>query len=110
MGEEVEKLRNGHLDASSNNKYFINISSICSQSQPIPLLLGQPQFMAIGILKKVFASGAAGYTLNRAALDLFATEGKEFFKDTTEPKQDVNMSKYFEGKGVSTADTRDPEG
>ena len=72
--------------------------------------LGNQNLWRLGCWRQFFASGAAGYTLNRAALDLFSTEGKEFFKDTTEPQQDVNMSKYFEGKGVSTADTRDPEG
>jgi len=110
VGEEVDKLRNGHLDAFSNHKYFINRNSIRAQSRPRPLLLGQPQFLVAGRLRTVFASGGAGYTLNRAALDLFAKEGKDFFKDTTDPKEDVYMSKFFEGKGVSTADTRDPEG
>jgi hypothetical protein len=55
--------------------------------------------------------GGPGYTLNRAALDLFAKKGFEtHLFDATDPREDVFMGSFFCDQGVYLVHTQDPQG
>lgn len=75
-----------------------------------PLLLGMPHS---GPTKKqgMFPDGGPGYTLNRAALQLFGERGLDsFLSNHTDPREDLFIGSFFASHGIWTSDTRDATG
>ena len=104
LSEQVEKLQNGHLDTISQRHQD---AQKWATVRPRPLLLAIPMFRVKGI----YPSGGPGYTLNRAALDLFGTEGLSKFRvNSTTSQEDVYMGGFFQERGIYTTDTRDEKG
>jgi hypothetical protein len=60
---------------------------------------------------QIFPLGGPGYTLNRAAVDLFGREGLDSFLNSSRDwREDVFMGSFFNGKGVYLTHTLDRKG
>jgi glycoprotein-N-acetylgalactosamine 3-beta-galactosyltransferase len=77
---------------------------------PRPLMIGQPcPYKQKGEI--IFPLGGAGYTLNRAAVDLFGREGlRSWMADTVDSREDIFIGGFFEGKGVYLTHVLDRKG
>jgi hypothetical protein len=105
LSEQVEKLQNGHLDTISQRHQD---AQKWATVRPRPLLLATPIYRGN---KGIYPSGGPGYTLNRAALDLFGTEGlSKFYVNNTDSREDAYMGGFFQERGIYTTDTRDEKG
>jgi hypothetical protein len=72
-----------------------------------PLIFGVPFLFQ----KCAIPCGGPGYTLNRAALDLFAKNGSAtHLFDATDSREDVFMGSFFCNEGVYLVHTQDPQG
>jgi len=101
-GPEVSRLENGHLDCIALR--LKHESNSTEDLRPRPLLFGTPMMLQ----KWLFPAGGPGYTLNRAALDLFGKVGlPSFMSETIDPKEDFFMGRFFEDNGVFVSDTGD---
>ena len=102
-GPEVLKLENGYVDIIALH-LSKSVGTTTENLRPRPLLFGSPMQWK-GCL---FPSGGSGYTLNRAALDMFVVEGlTSFLPNATDSREDVFIGSYFCTKGVFVSDSRD---
>jgi len=102
-GPEVSELENGYVDIIALH-LSKSLGTTTENLRPRPLLFGSPMHWK-GCL---FPSGGSGYTLNRAALDIFAEDGlPSFSPNTTDPREDLFIGSYFCSKGVFVSDSRD---
>lgn len=107
---QQELLNNGHLDRiSSHPKDRPRAIKWAKMKQHRPLVLGIPLVHSRHFL---FPSGGPGYTLNRAALNVYGKSGiDEFFPTTEISQEDAFMGGFFsDWKGIQLTDTQDEQG
>jgi len=103
-GPEVSRLENGHLDCIALTLKAAGLSKATEDLRPRPLLFGTPMMLQ----DWQFPAGGSGYTLNRAALDLFGKVGlPSFMSETIDSKEDFFMGRFFQDNGVGVSDTTD---
>ena len=108
-GPQVERLQNGYMDGISSA--FHNETERWKTERPRPLLLGAPMISTIEGFRGVRPAGGAGYTLNRAALQLFGQYGADsFLTDMVAPFEDFAMGHFFIQHGVYVSNTQDAMG
>eukprot|EP00979_Chaetoceros_neogracilis_P014121 scaffold4445_cov262-Chaetoceros_neogracile.AAC.15 len=104
-GPEMRRWEDGELDTISR-WHFDHMAEGYVHATPRPLILGTPMSWK----NCLFPSGGPGYTLNRAALDLFGTVGlATFLPDNYDSREDVFMGSFFNGTKVYLTDTRDQQ-
>jgi hypothetical protein len=109
-GPEVDRLKHGYVDAISKR---YDQSKTWTARNPSKTGEERPLVFGVPLLHKScpIPLGGPGYTLNRAALDLFAKKGFEtHLFDATDPREDVFMGSFFCDQGVYLVHTQDPQG
>lgn len=104
-GPIVARLKAGHVDELSQ-RHSVKIKR-WTNAKERPLYFGVP--MLHGVV--TFPAGGPGYTLNRAALDLFASRIWEWEAvNLTDSREDVFMGSVFFENRVILSNTQDEEG
>ena len=100
-GPDVIRLEKGHLDEISSHPSLREraIRWINKPNVSRPLIFGLP---CPHMIYLVFAAGGPGYTLNRAALEVFATGGfgAPGIRELYDPREDVFTSDALATEGV----------
>ena len=100
-GPDVIRLENGHLDEISSHPWYRKSASrwVNRANGSRPLLFGVPCPHKTYL---PFAAGGPGYTLNRAALEVFATGGfgRSDLRETYNSREDVYVSDTLASEGV----------
>jgi len=100
-GPDVIRLEKGHLDQisshPSNRQKAIRWVNRANVSRPLIFGVPCPHKRV-----KVFASGGPGYTLNRAALEVFATGGfgRSDLRESYNSREDIYVSVTLASEGV----------
>ena len=116
-GPQVLALENGHLDAIARSPQYIKNSEKWLNASDDPAdenygILGRPLYF--GVLcefRVIFPCGGPGYTLNRAALEVFGRlELDSFMSNATDPREDLFVGSMFAKLGITTSHTFDGNG
>jgi len=106
-GPDVARLEAGYLDEIAR-KQGRTIAIVGSQQ---PLIIGRPMFHRKQKRLSVFPAGGSGYTLNRAALDLFGRIGSDSYQsDVVDAREDVFVGSFFHDEGVYLSHDLDQSG
>lgn len=98
-GPQVMRLENGYMDKITKRHRIRHPGA-----RPRPLILGAPMTHK----KCLLAAGGPGYTLNRAALVLFAEDGlPSFLPEAIDAREDVFLGSFFCELGHYVSDTSD---
>jgi len=100
-GPDVIRLEKGHLDEISSHPWYREkaIRWVNRANVSRPLIFGVP---CPHKRERVFASGGPGYTLNRAALEVFATGGfgRSDLRESFNSREDIYTSVTLASEGV----------
>ena len=103
----MKRLEEGYVDIISKHSEHSRVSRKWVDVRPRPLYFGLP------VIRRttVFPGGGPGYTLNRAALEVFGTKGMaEFLSDATDPREDLFIGSFFSSNGIFLSNTVDDHG
>lgn len=104
--EVAEYTEHAHID--NVGAWLLAHGQQVMTAKPRPMLFGEP---SANVREDVYANGAAGYTLNRAALELYAREGLRSFRSELERSfEDVQLGMFFHSRGVPVVNTLDSAG
>lgn len=107
MGEQINSLLNGQLDAFSRmNGRAARWRNVRNR----PLLLGFSTHKVKNGVAEQYPGGGSGYTLNRAALQIFHDHMLEYPSNRTDSREDVLMAGALGEYGITCSDTRDKYG
>jgi len=110
---QVQSLLDGYHDAITRRQRHKWDADAQQQQQQRPLLLGMPfdRINEPGRSFEVYPGGGSGYTLNKAALQIFGEKGYHaFHTDAQDSREDVFIGGLFYDYAVHTSDTRDDYG
>jgi len=132
-GPDVLRLEEGHLDEVSRKpKFFLkarkwlpakprrgespgsNDAASDDRRGARPLFFGLPyprRIVGVSDQNFLVPAGGPGYTLNRAALELFGRKGADdWWADRKDPKEDFAMGSFFASEGVFLSHVLDRAG
>jgi glycoprotein-N-acetylgalactosamine 3-beta-galactosyltransferase len=99
-GPEVTQLENGHCD------HFYRKCTWTPDKGARPLYFGVPF-----LFRDIVPAGGAGYTLNRAALDVLVEDQlPKFLPNNTDSREDIFIGSAFHEAGIKLSRTEDADG